>query len=189
MTGKSLFLASAALSAALLFSPAGLKAATQSCACPPETAQTPDVARELAEFKTKAFQVRREAGILKSFTPGKRMHWQSHTAYLGSLKNHINDMGQILARLEEMRPAATESQQAAIDNARPHLVAIADQLGRAIGLVHESRSSVKWSPYSDTVVDISQHSASLYEKLDTILNYESAKARLDGLEILPQSGS
>lgn len=189
MTGKSLFLASAALSAALLFSPAGVKAATQSCECPPKAATTTDVSTELAQFKSKAFQVRREAGVLKSFTPNSRMHWQSHAAYLGTLKNHVNDMGQTLSRLEGMRPVANGSQQMAIDNARPHLVAIADQLGRAIGLVHESRSSVKWSPYSDAVVDTSQHSASLYEKLDTILNYESAKDRLESLEILPQLGS
>lgn len=189
MTGKSLFLASAALSAALLFSPAALKAATQSCACSPKTATTEDVAKELAQFKTKAFQIRREAGILKSFTPNKRMHWQSHTAYLGTLKNQVNEMGKSLARLEEMRPVASGPQQLAIDNARPHLVAIADEVGRAIGMVNEDRSSVKWSPYSETVADISQHSASLYEKLDTILNYEDAEARLNSLELLTQSGS
>lgn len=188
MTSKSLFLASAALGAALVISPVGLKAATQPCACLAETASTPDVAKALADFKSKAFQVQREAGILKSYTPNSRLHWKSHTDRLSTLKKHVNDMGGMLARLEEMKPVATESQQLAIDNARPHLVAIADQVGRAIGLVNESRSSVKWSPYSDTVADISQHTASLYEKLDTILNYESAKARLDGLEI-PESES
>ncbi len=189
MTGKSIFLASAALSAALLLSPAALKAATQSCACSPKTATTEDVAKELSQFKTKALQVRREAGILKSFTPNSRMHWQSHTAYLGTLRKHVNDMGQILARLEEMRPAATGPQQLAIDNARPHLVAIADQLGRAIGMVNEDRSSVKWSPYSQTVAELSEHTGSLYEKVDTILNYEDAETRLNSLELLTQSES
>jgi hypothetical protein len=186
---KSIFLASAVLGAALLMSPAGVNAATQPCACSGERASTPDVAKELADFKTKAFQVRREAGILKSFTSYSHLHWKSHTDRLSTLGDHVNDMGRMLARLEEMKAIATESQQLAIDNARPHLVAIADQLGRAIGLVNENTSSVKLSPYSDTVTDISQHTTSLYEKLDTILNYESAKGRLNGLEILPESGS
>ncbi len=190
MTRKFLFLASAAVGAALMISPTGLKAATHSCTCAREAAQTPDdVAKELDQFKFKAFQVRREAGVLKSFTPNKQMHWKSHTAYLGTLKDHVNDLGRALARLEEMKSVATESQQMAIENARPHLVVIADQLGSAINSVNENRSSVKWSPYSETVTGISSHADSLYEKLDTILSYENVQARLNSLELVSQAGS
>jgi len=48
---------------------------------------------------------------------------------------------------------------------------------------------VYWSPYKETVADISQDAASLYGKLDTTLNYEDAKVRLDSLELLPVPGS
>ncbi len=187
MAIKHSTLASTTLAAVLLFSPALLRGESQ--ACVPQTGKTPDVARELIDLKGKAFKVQREAEILKSVTSNGRMHWQTHAAHLDTLKNHVNDLGKMLARLEEMKPQASEPQQVAIESAGPHLVAIADQLGGAIRLVNEQRSSVYWSPYRETVAEVSEHATSLYEKLGTILNYEDAKLRLDKLELLPASGS
>jgi len=103
-----------------------LKAA--SCACPTETATILDVAEELAALKSKVFQLQREAITLKSSIPGSRLHWRSRTDRLSILRNHVNDMGRMLASLEEMKPTATNPQQAAIETAWPQLVAIADQV-------------------------------------------------------------
>jgi len=55
--------------------------------------------------------------------------------------------------------------------------------------VNENRSSVKWSPYSETEADRSQHTTSLYDKLDTILSYEKAQDRLNTLELVLAPGN
>src|ERR1700741_2997522 len=68
------------------------------------TQQSPQVADQLADFKRTAFEMRREADTLKSFTPNKRLHWQSHTYRLEALKNHVNKMGKSLSELEALKP-------------------------------------------------------------------------------------
>jgi len=74
----------------LLFSPVLLRAASRPSATNPGT--TPEVARELIDFKGKAFKVQREAETLKSVTSNRRMHWQTHAAHLDTLKNEVNDL-------------------------------------------------------------------------------------------------
>jgi hypothetical protein len=143
------------------------------------------VTEQLAGFKSTAFEMRREADTLKSFTPNKRMSWQSHTHRLDALKNHVNEMGKTLAELEALKPTVTESQGMAIEHARPHLVSVAQNLTQAIELVNENRNNVHWGEYGEAVSNIYAHADALHTKLDTILHYENAKVRLDSLELQP----
>jgi len=143
------------------------------------------VAEQLADFKRTAFEMRREAATLKSFTPNKRLHWQSHTYRLDALKNHVNEMGKTLAELEAMKPLASENQGMAIEHAQHHLVSVAENLTQAIELVNENRSNVHWGEYAEAVSDLYAHADALHTKLDTILDYEDAQMRLDSLELQP----
>ena len=143
--------------------------------------QNSDVADQLKELKGKAFELRREADVLNSITPNKQMHWQSHTYRLNALKDNVNDLGKRLTELETLQPQASDVQKMAIANARPHLVAVAQQLTQAIDLVAENRRSVHGTPYTDTVRNIYTHAASLYRTVDTLFDYENARMRLDNL--------
>jgi len=51
--------------------------------------------------------------------------------------------------------------------------------------VNENRSNVYRPEYAETVSDIYAHADALYNKVDTILDYEEAEMRLDNLELLP----
>jgi len=151
------------------------------------TQRSLQVADQLADFKRTAFEMRREADTLKSFTPNKRLHWQSHTYRLEALKNHVNEMGNSLAELEALKPTATESQGIAIEHARPHLVSVAQNLTQAIELVRENRNNVLWGEYGEAVSNIYAHADALHTKLDTIFDYENARIRFDSLELQPTS--
>jgi hypothetical protein len=151
------------------------------------TQPSPQVADLLADFKRTTFEMRGEADTLKSFTPNKRLHWQSHAHRLDALKNHVNDMGKSLAELEALKPTATESQGIAIEHARPHLVSVAQNLTQAIELVREKRNNIHWAEYGEAVSNIYAHADALHTKLDTILDYENAKVRFDSLELQPTS--
>ena len=147
------------------------------------------VGKQLTDFKRTAYEMHREADTLKSFTRDKQLSWQSHTYRLNALKDHVNEMGKTLAELEAQTLGATESQRRAIEHARPHLVLVAQHLTQAIELVNENSNNIHWGEYAVAVSNIYDHANALHTKLDTILDYEEARMRLDGLELQPTSGS
>jgi hypothetical protein len=143
----------------------------------------PKVADQLASFKQTALEMRRHADRLDSMTSARQMHWTSHAQSLETLKTHVNQLGQTLTSLEELKPQANEGQRMAIENARPHLVEVAEQLTRAIDLLSDDRASVIWSPYTNTVSSLYNHADSLYETVDTIMDYEKSRMRLLDLDL------
>jgi len=143
----------------------------------------PQVADRLADFKRTAFKMQDEADKLKSITGNKQLSWQTHTYRLNALKDHVNEMGRTLAELEAQKRLASDGHAMAIEHARPHLVAVAQNLTQAIELVNERRSNVYWTEYAEAVSDIYAHADTLHTKLDTILDHENAKVRLDKLDL------
>jgi Spy/CpxP family protein refolding chaperone len=143
------------------------------------------VADRLAEFRRTASQLHREADTFNSRRLS-RVSWQTHARHLGNITDHVNQLGKSLAELEALRPAANESQRMAIEHARPHLVSIAQSTTRAMELLKDNRGSIHFPEYGEAAGDIYDHADSLYTKLDAILDFENAKARLDELELQPK---
>jgi DNA repair ATPase RecN len=145
-----------------------------------------EVADRLADFKRAASQLRREAGTLDA-RGRSRVSWQTHTHHLHTVKDHVNQLGVTLAELEALKPQASESQRMAIEHARPHLASVAQSTTRAFELIKDNRGSVHFPEYGEAVSDIYEHADVLHTKLDAVLDFESAKERLDALELQPMS--
>ena len=152
---------------------------------PTSTRPHSQVAAELTEFKRMAFEMRRTADTLHSITPRRQLDWQSHASRLHELKHQVNDLGKRLAQLESLTPEASPNQQMAIEHARPHLVATANNLTGAIEMLNEDRSSIRQVDYAESVKNIYTHADLLHQKLGTILDYDKAKMRLDNLNLEP----
>src|SRR5215475_14139098 len=60
----------------------------------------PRVSAHLKDFKSTVYQMRTEADTLDSYMPGNQMSAQTHAMSLNRLKDHVNDLGQTLARME-----------------------------------------------------------------------------------------
>jgi hypothetical protein len=148
-----------------------------------EVSGHPEVANQLAQFRQNAYELRDRADKLDALTPSRLVDWRSHAHNLDILKEQVNQLGQTLANLEELKPQANEGQRLAIENARPHLVGVANHVTEAIDLLAENRSSIHWQPYSETVDNIYSHATSLHETVDTILDYEQARKRLVDLDL------
>jgi uncharacterized coiled-coil DUF342 family protein len=143
------------------------------------------VENQLSDFKATAYQMRTEADVLKSYTLGKRLSWETHTRQLSILKNHVNQLGKNLADLESQKSVANENQVMAIEQVRSHLESIAQNLTFAIESVNENRPNVHSMEYAEAVDSLYAHADNLHTKVDTILDYDAARTRLDKLE--PQS--
>jgi hypothetical protein len=149
---------------------------------PKQTAVHREVADQLADFKSTAYALRAEADTLDA--PGtKRLSWQSHTYHLKNIANHVNELGRTLAELEAMKPVASEGQVVAIEQARAHLSEVAEHTTRAFDLIKENRGSIRLTDYSETVSDLQEHAEALHTKLDTILDFENARMRLESLDM------
>jgi hypothetical protein len=150
-----------------------------------------DVTKSMQQAKQNAYQLNETADRLQAITSSGGHDWQSHSWYLDSAREDVNRLGKMLTQLEELQPVASDTEQMGIARMRPHLVATADALTNAIDLLNERRHNVHFPEYREAVETISEQSTSLHQSLDAVLKYESAKARLGNLELLPlnESGS
>ncbi len=147
----------------------------------------PHVADQLTSFKQTALEMQRQADRLDSMRLTRQLDWRTHADSLTTLKQQVNELGRTLDNLEEFKPQANEGQRLAIENARPHLVGVAQEVTRAIDLLSDDRNSVYHPPYRDTVSNLYNHAESLYETVDTIMDYENARIRLLDLDLPPSS--
>ena len=140
------------------------------------------VGSQLSDFKTTAYQMRTEADVLKSYK-GKRLSWETHVRHLSVLKDQVNQLGKNLADLESHKSVANENQVMAIKQVRPHLESIAQTLTFAIESVNENRPNVHSRDYAEAVDSVYAHADDLHTKVETILDYDAARMRLDKLEL------
>jgi uncharacterized surface protein with fasciclin (FAS1) repeats len=141
--------------------------------------QVDKVADLLAEFESRAIETRRDAARLESKTRGG-LSWQSHSQTLNLMKDHVNDMGKMLAELEALKPQATLLQAKAIECARPHLQAMADGVESAITALNEDRR-MSSPEYKATLHGVWTSADRLYRTVDTIIDYHEARNRMSSL--------
>ena len=153
---------------------------------PPTGTAQRRVADQLVDFKSVAYELRREADTLDSHR-NKPLAWQTHYFHLENLRDQVNRLGRALTELEASKPMATEGQRMAIEHARPHLASVAQNTTQAIELLRDNRISFRFTEYGDLVSDLYTHAEALHTKLDTIIDFENARMRLDALELQSKS--
>ena len=134
----------------------------------------------LAQFESRAIETRRDAGRLESKTRGG-LSWQSHSQTLNLMKDHVNDMGKMLAEMEALKPQATLLQAKAIECARPQLQEMADGVESAIAALNEDRRNVVSQNYKATLHGVWTSADRLYRTVDTIIDYHEARNRMTSL--------
>ena len=153
---------------------------------PPTSAVQRQVADRLVDFKSVAYELRREADTLDSHR-NKPLAWQTHSYHLENLRDQVNRLGKALTELEASMPMATEGQRMAIEHARPHLAAVAQSTTQAIELLRDNRNSIRFPEYGDIVSELYAHAEALHTKVDTIIDFENVRMRMDALELQSKS--
>jgi uncharacterized surface protein with fasciclin (FAS1) repeats len=145
-----------------------------------EVSQVSKIDDMLGQFESRATETRRDAATLESYRHS-RLSWETHLRKLNLMKDHINDMGKMLAELEGVKPKATLFQEKAIEVARPHLEDMAQRVEKAINSLNEDQRSTRKAEYKDNLHGIWVSSDRLYTDLDTIIDYHEARMRLHEL--------
>ena len=146
-----------------------------------EVSQVSKIDDMLAAFESKAIETRRDAAMLESKRRNRQLSWQTHADKLSVMKEHINEMGKMLAELEGMKPKATLFQEKAIEAARPPLEDMARRVGNALNWLNEDRRSIAKAEYRDNLHGIWVSSDALYRDVDTVIDYHEARMRLHEL--------
>jgi len=146
-----------------------------------ELSQVSKIDDVLAAFEGKAIETRRDAAILESKRRNHQLSWQTHADKLSVMKEHINEMGKMLAELEGMKPKATLFQEKAIEAARPYLEDMAQRVEKGINWINEDRRSIAKAEYKDNLHGIWVSSDALYRDVDTVIDYHEARMRLNQL--------
>ena len=146
-----------------------------------EVSQVSKIDDMLADFESKAIETRRDAAMLESKRRNPQLNWQTHADKLSVMKQHINEMGKMLAELEGMKSKATVFQEKAIETARPHLEDLAQRVEKGINWINEDRRSITKAEYKDNLHGIWSSADQLYRNVDTIIDYHEARMRLHEL--------
>jgi len=146
-----------------------------------EVSQVSKIDDMLAAFESKAIETRRDAAMLESKRRNRQLSWQTHADKLSVMKEHINEMGKMLAELEGMKSKATLFQEKAIEAARPPLEDMARRVGNALNWLNEDRRSIAKAEYRDNLHGIWVSSDALYRDVDTVIDYHEARMRLHEL--------
>ena len=125
------------------------------------------VADQLKEFKSMAFALLRETDILDCLLPSKNLSFESHAHRLNELRDRVNQLGKLLTKLEAQTSVATEGQAMAIEQARPDLVSIAQNLTQAITLANHNYYNINGTDYAEAVANMYAHATALYNDVDS----------------------
>jgi hypothetical protein len=123
-----------------------------------------EITRLLAEVKTEAAALERDAVEIAAWTRAKQVSWQSHADRLRSMREHINQAGELLSKLNSAREGASIWQQQAIDRIHPLLKELADNTQSTINHLNDNQDKIYFPPYTDYAkagADLAQDLAAL----------------------------
>ena len=134
----------------------------------------------LADIKTEAIQLRHDAEDLKTFTHST-LSWQSHATKINEIKDHVNEAGKLLTKLDSARGTASLWQQEAIDHIAPLLKEIASSVQSTIEHFNQRPGLLRTGPYAefaDANYELASNSA---EVISDYVEYGKSKAKSDEL--------
>jgi len=105
-----------------------------------------EVSQLLADVKTEAYQLERDAEDLSAWARSKNMSWESHTAKVNLIREHVNKAGELLTELNNARDEGSPWQQKAIDEIYPALKSLADNTQTVMNLLGERKHLIRMKP-------------------------------------------
>jgi Glu-tRNA(Gln) amidotransferase subunit E-like FAD-binding protein len=140
-----------------------------------------DVAAELDAAKAEAAELARDAdemtGLIRSDAS-----WQSHAETLNRIKDHVNNMGKIVAKLQQERDEASPWQQQAIDRMIPMLKEVAANTTAAIEHLNSNQSRPVSGNYKDYLEQNAYTSHELADMISSVEQYDRTRTKLERLQ-------
>jgi hypothetical protein len=139
-----------------------------------------EVSSILADVKTEAIQLRDDADQLKGFTRST-LSWESHVRKVEQIKQHINNAGELLTKLDNAKGTASPWQQQAIDRINPLLKELASNVTSTIEHLNQKPKLLQTGPYVDYAAANYEMASHLAELVSDYVEYGKSKAKSEEL--------
>lgn len=147
----------------------------------PTQRDSPEVTKLLKEARSEAVKLQLETERLDSYK-NTALSRESHARQLDVTKDHVNELGKILDKLEARNVEASPWQQKAIEEMRPMLEKLAERTSEAIEHVRDNPWQVRDPDYHEALEHKAELASQLADLLNDHINYGQTKADLEDLE-------
>jgi hypothetical protein len=127
-----------------------------------------------------AIQLKNDSSQMESFTRSK-LSWQSYAAKLDTIKAHINNAGELVAKLKNAESTGSPWQQSTIKRIEPMLQEMADNLTATIKHLSDNQSKVHFPAFTDYVKANYAMSVDMEAMLRAAVDYGNDKAKFESL--------
>jgi hypothetical protein len=162
----------ALLAAGYLMIPTALKAVG--------TSDSVEVTKLLADTKAVAAQLKTDSGQMETFTRSK-LSWQSYARTLETIRAHINNAGQLVAKLKAAESTGSHWQQTTIKRVQSLLQEMADNLTATIKHLNDNQNKVHFPEFADYVKSNYALTTDLEALLRASVDYGTDKAKFERL--------
>ncbi|MCU1304603.1 MAG: hypothetical protein JWQ87_4887 [Candidatus Sulfotelmatobacter sp.] len=140
-----------------------------------------EVTRLLADAREKAAALSKDADDMESMTRTDAS-WQSHAMMLETVKEHVNDLGRTMEKLNAARDSASDWQKQAIDRAMPLMKDLAANTTAAINHLNQNKTRPTSGSYAEYLKENAETAHQLSDLISSFVRYGDTRARLDKLE-------
>ena len=138
------------------------------------------VTQILSDAKMQAFQLREDADKLESFTRSTAS-WESHSEVVTRVREDVNRMGSLLAKLEAERAGGAVWQQTAIDRVTPVAKELASNTTAAIDHITQQPRRLNTPDYQNYLEAIADAANNLAATITNFVDYGKTRQRLERL--------
>jgi hypothetical protein len=134
----------------------------------------------LSEVKSEAVALEYDTSTMETFTRSN-LAWESHSGRVSEIKEHINNVGKTLTRLNDVRATASAWQQQAIDRITPLMKDLADNVTATIQSLDENRHRLHTPDYKEFLVANHEMTTEVVHLVSDYVEYGKAKAKVEKL--------
>jgi NTP pyrophosphatase (non-canonical NTP hydrolase) len=140
-----------------------------------------EVSKQLDLAKQEAYELARDADEMTSLI-NSDASWQSHADVLNRIRDHVNNMGSIVEKLQNERDEASPWQQQAIDRMVPLLKEIASNTTAAIEHLNQNHLRPVSQDYKDYLQQNADTAHELADMISSFERYDRTRTKLEKLQ-------
>lgn len=146
----------------------------------PGAAATADSARITGLFgdaKTQAVELTMDATDMESFTRSSQMTWAAYANKVTQIREHVNNIGKLVADMQDARGGGSPWQQTAIDRIMPLLKEVAANTQATIEHLNDNKTRVHFPAFQNYVKANYELSSDLEKLIRDFVNYGETQER------------